>query len=81
MEGPHLFRKQENAENYLRDKLLEFCEQELAGRTDTEANEMERELEEAADLETIEGIAEELAKGEYVIRRLSWELKEINFAD
>lgn len=46
------------------------------------AEDKEEQLEKAgADLEAIEELATELAAGEFVVRKLSWELKAVKIED
>lgn len=79
-QGPYLFRSQEKAEEYLRQKLLEICDEEMHGMDDADTADTKHQLEEALkdnDLEAVEAVVEELVKGEYIVRRWSWELKQV----
>lgn len=77
-EGPYVFRSREKAEAYLLQKLLEISDEEMHGMDDADTADTKQQLEDAgSDLEAVEEIVEDLVKGEYVVRRWSWELKPV----
>lgn len=81
--GPELFASRDKAERYLRQKLVEWCSDQVAcHKRQDDDDDYEQRLRRARhSLTQVEEIAEELAHGTFVPRTLAWSLQELQLKD
>lgn len=82
-DGPELFTSRDKAERYLRQKLVEWCSDQVAchKRKDEDDDYEERLRRARHSLAEVEEIAEELAQGTFIPRTLAWSLQELQLKD